>query len=82
MTSPLFQSTIDAIAPIIKSSEKLGALKAQIEIIEDLGKLLQRGLKPGDEIIVAYIINRIERNHGLPITDFRSIVPSPDVLDN
>jgi hypothetical protein len=82
MTSKLFQSTIDAIAPIIKSSERLGAMKAQIEIIQDLGKLLDRGIKKNDAVIIAYIINRIEKNNGLPITDFSSLVPSPDVLDD
>ena len=82
MTSKLFQSTIDAIAPIIKSSERLGAMKAQIEIIQDLGKLLDRGIKKNDAVIIAYIINRIEKNNGLPVTDFSSLVPSPDVLDD
>lgn len=82
MTSKLFQSTIDAIAPIIKSSERLGAMKAQIEIIQDLGKLLDRGIKKNDAVIIAYIINRIEKNNGLPVTNFSSLVPSPDVLDD
>lgn len=82
MTSPLFQSTVDAIAPIIKSSERLGALKAQLDIIEDLSKMIDQQRTAEELILIGTIINRIEKNNGLPITNLGARIPSPDALDD